>query len=544
MPTDNHKENVEKPRNLELITIYEIGKILSSSLDMGKTIREVLNILSSYMQMNRSMISLVQDNGEVHVVAAMELSSEEVARGHFRKGEGIIGKVIRTGLPIIIHNVADEPSFLNRTGSRNLQDGRQITFVAVPIKAEGKTIGVLSIDRDMASHQGRIDQDVQLLKMVANLVGQAVRLHQLVVNEREQRMVAEYRLQKAVKREQEPEGLVGIIGQSESMREVFVDVERAASVNSTVLIRGETGTGKEVIAHAIHHLSPRREGPFVRVNCGALSETLLESELFGHEKGAYTGATQERKGRFEAAHGGTLFLDEIGDISPAFQVKLLRVLQEREFERVGGNKAIKVDVRLITATNRNLEEAVLKGEFRADLYYRINVITLLLPPLRERREDIQLLVDHFLNRFNEANQRHLCLSPEAMQIFSECYWPGNVRELENCVERTAAMTKTKIIRDINLPCQKNLCFSMALKPIAQVAGPVSPLSNTGVSVESEAHQPDIARLSPEPKAPRERLIWAMDECGWVQAKAARLLGMTTRQLNYALQKYNIELRKF
>ncbi|MGI9211183.1 MAG: nif-specific transcriptional activator NifA [Methylococcaceae bacterium] len=544
MPTPTLNLNPEKSSNLELIAIYEIGKFLSSSLDVAKTIRDVLNILSSYMQMNRSMVSLVQDNGEVHVVGAMELSTEEMARGHFQKGEGIIGKVIRTGLPIIIHNVAEEPSFLNRTGSRNLDDGRQITFVAVPIKTEQATIGVLSIDRDMGAHKGRIDQDVQLLKMVANLIGQSIRLHQLVANEREQRMVAEYRLQKAVKRDQDSSGLTGVIGQSEVMREVFVDVERAAEVNSTVLIRGETGTGKEVIAHAIHHLSARRDGPFVRVNCGALSETLLESELFGHEKGAYTGATQERKGRFETAHGGTLFLDEIGDVSPAFQVKLLRVLQEREFERVGGNKAIKVDVRLITATNRNLEEAVLQGEFRADLYYRINVITLLLPPLRERREDIQLLVDHFLNRFNEANQRHLSLSPEALQIFSECYWPGNVRELENCVERTAAMTKTKLIRDINLPCQKNMCFSMALKPIAQMGYPVPHPNKLAVTIESEPMEHDSARQQPEPKAPRERLIWAMDECGWVQAKAARLLGMTTRQLNYALQKYHIEIRRF
>lgn len=301
-----------------------------------------------------------------------------------------------------------------------------------------------------------------------------------------------------------------------------------------MLLRGETGTGKEMIAHAIHYLSSRHNGPFVRVNCGALSETLLESELFGHERGAFTGATQERKGRFEMAHGGTLFLDEIGDVSPNFQVKLLRVLQEREFERVGGNRPIQVDVRLIVATNRKLEKAVLKGEFRADLYFRINVISILLPPLRERRDDIFLLADHFLERFNRANQRQLTLSPEAKQILAECYWPGNVRELENCVERTAAMSRGKTIRDINLPCQKNMCFSLALRPISQMSSPVSaaPAEPAGASLPEGESQ--TGGRVPEFKSPRDRLIWAMEECGWVQAKAARLLGMTTRQMHYAL----------
>jgi Nif-specific regulatory protein len=542
MPARTLNQSLEKQRDLELITIYEISKILSSSLDLRKTLREVLNVLSSHMHMRRCMISLVQDNTDVHVIGAIGLSQEEIERGQFQKGEGIIGKVIKTGVPIVIQNIAEEPSFLNRTGSRNLSDGQKLTFIAIPIKAAGETIGVLSIDRDMTTYHGRMEYDVRLLKMVANLVGQTIRLHRLVAVEREQRMIEQHRLQKEANPSQ---GLISVIGQSPRMREVFADVERAASVHSTVLLRGETGTGKEMIAHAIHHLSSRSGGPFVRVNCAALSETLLESELFGHEKGSFTGATQERKGRFEMAHGGTLFLDEIGDVSPTFQVKLLRVLQEREFERVGGNKSIRVDVRLIAATNRNLEEAVLKGEFRADLYFRINVISILLPPLRERREDIFPLVHHFLDRFNQANQRQLTLSPEAMQIFSECYWPGNVRELENCVERTAAMTRCKTIRDINLPCQKNMCFSLALKPVSQIASPVPVVAvpaTPAAAPDSDQDPHDGGGLS-KPKSSRERLIWAMDECGWVQAKAARLLGMTTRQLHYALQKYNIEIKK-
>ncbi|CAL1239801.1 nif-specific transcriptional activator NifA [Candidatus Methylocalor cossyra] len=532
---------LEKQRNLELVTIYEISKILSSSLDLRKTLREVLNILSSHMHMCRCMISLVQDNGEVHVIGAIGLSQDEIERGQFRKGEGIVGKIIKTGVPIVVRNIAEEPQFLNKTGSRDLSSGQAIAFLGIPIKVGDQTIGVLSADRDMTSYRGHLEHDVRLLKMVANLVGQTIRLHRLLAAEREQRMIEQHRFQKEAKPIQ---GLVNIIGQSPRMQEVFAEVERAAAVQSTVLLRGETGTGKEMIAHAIHHLSARRDGPFVRVNCAALSETLLESELFGHEKGAFTGATQERKGRFELAHGGTLFLDEIGDISPAFQVKLLRVLQEREFERVGGNKPIHVDVRLITATNRNLEDAVLKGQFRADLYFRINVISILLPPLRERREDILPLVNHFLERFNRANQRQLTVSPEAMQILTECYWPGNVRELENCVERTAAMSRGKTIRDINLPCQKNMCFSLALRPVTQMSSPVPVVAETPATPAPADPGSSGKPAVPEFKSMRDRLIWAMDECGWVQAKAARLLGMTTRQMHYALQKYNIEIKKF
>lgn len=368
---------LEKQRNLELITIYEISKILSSSFDLHKILRELLNILSSHMHMYRCMISLVQDSSDVHVIGASGLARDEIARGQFRKGEGVIGKVIKTGMPIVIQDVAKEPQFLNRTGSRDLTSGQKIALLGIPIRVAGETIGVLSADRDMTTYRGYLGHDVRLLKMVANLVGQTVRLHHLIAAERNERMAEQHRFQKEAKPSPE---LINVIGRSPRMQEGFAEVQRAASVQATVLLRGETGTGKEMIAHAIHYLSSRKDGPFVRVNCATLSETLLESELFGHEKGAFTGATQERKSRFELAHGGTLFLDEIGDVSPGFQVKLLRVLQEREFERVGGTKPIQVDVRLIVATNRNLEDAVLKGEYRADLYFRINVISILLPP--------------------------------------------------------------------------------------------------------------------------------------------------------------------
>jgi Nif-specific regulatory protein len=319
------------------------------------------------------------------------------------------------------------------------------------------------------------------------------------------------------------------------------------------MLRGESGTGKELIARAVHMLSARKDRPFVKVNCAAIPDTLLESELFGHEKGSFTGATHDRKGRFELADGGTLFLDEIGDVSGAFQAKLLRVLQEREFERVGGTKTIKVDVRLVCATNRNLEEMVAKGDFRADLYYRINVVPVFIPALRERREDIPLLALHLLRVFNEENGRSLRFSESALNVLSCCTFPGNVRELENCVHRVATMTKGEVIDEIDVPCQTNRCQCMVLTPqpafgsASPLAIPAAPASAAG---EKSGPGPGLADWRDLDEAgdadalpPRERLIRVMEKSGWVQAKAARLLGLTPRQIGYALRKYNIDIKR-
>lgn len=530
-----------KTDNLELITIYEVSKVLGSSLDLHKTVRSVLNVLSSHLKMRRGMVSLLQEAGDLHVVGASGLSTEEIKRGRFQIGEGVTGKVMKSGMPIVVPDVAKEPLFLNRTGARDsLEAGLRLAFVAVPIKIGRETIGVLSVDREVHEQSANFNADVRFLSMVANLIGQTVRLHQNVAAEREVIMQEKHRLQKELQGKYK---LDNVIGQSKLMQRVFAEVHQAAPGRSTVLLRGESGTGKEVIAHAIHYLSARKDGPFIKVNCAALSETLLESELFGHEKGSFSGATHERKGRFEMAHGGTLFLDEVGDISPAFQTKLLRVLQEREFERVGGNKPIHVDVRMITATNRNLEEAVAKGEFRADLYYRINVVSIFMPPLRERRDDIPLLVEHFLEKFNQENKRHMTITPEGVRIMLNCYWPGNVRELENCIERTATMTRGDLIHDLDLPCQQGKCFSLVLQSYGKDKTIAINLVPEETAPTPQVDQDSITDAGPAFSGERERLISAMEQCGWVQAKAARLLNLTPRQMGYALQKYNIELKR-
>ena len=558
MTKEEPKVRVSKNGNIELVTVYEVSKILNSSLDLHKTLHSVLNVLSSHLQMQRGMVALLQEDGYLQVIAATGMNKEEIAQGRFRSGEGVMGNILKSGIPAVVPDITKEALFLNRTGSRKNKGETIISFVGVPIKAGRDTIGVLSFDRenDQEAENRNFGSDVRFLSMVANLVGQTVLLHQKVAEDRASLLQEKMRLQSELHSKY---SLDNVIGQSKAMQNVFAEVHQVAASRSTVLLRGESGTGKEAVARAIHYLSPRKDKPFIKVNCAALTETLLESELFGHERGSFTGASQERKGRFELAHGGTLFLDEIGDISPAFQSKLLRVLQEREFERVGGTKTIKVDVRLIAATNRNLEEAVTKGNFREDLYYRINVVAIFLPPLRERREDIPLLAEYFLEQSNKENDKHLKFSPEVVQVLYNCQWPGNVRELSNCVERMVATTQGKVIRKKDLLCDREMCFSFimweqhskhSVYPIASIPAAAAEPSRAREIPHSEpisstqpAEQPVFTANKPgDPQ--KQQLIDALERCGWVQAKAARLLGITPRQIGYAISKHGIDVKRY
>jgi Nif-specific regulatory protein len=495
------------------------------------------------------MVALLQDDGFLQVIAGTGMDQDEIAQGRFKAGEGVMGNILKSGVPAVVPDITKEALFLNRTGARKGENQNVISFIGVPIKAGREIIGVLSFDKEDQEDLRNFGNDVRFLSMMANLIGQTVRLHQKVAEDRANLMHEKQRLQSEL---QSKYSIDNVIGQSKIMQSVFAEVHQVAPSKSTVLLRGESGTGKEAIARAIHHLSPRKDKPFIKVNCAALSETLLESELFGHEKGSFTGAAQERKGRFEMAHGGTLFLDEIGDISPSFQTKLLRVLQEREFERVGGNKTIRVDVRLVAATNRNLEEAVANNEFRADLYYRINVVSIFLPPLRERREDIPLLADFFLEQANEESGKHLKFSAEAMQVMGSCQWPGNVRELSNCIERITAMTQGNIIRKKDLLCDRDMCFSSimwqqqnkrSVIPIVSASAQSYPIAREAPAPPPE--ETDTANHAGEHGDPQKhQIVEALEKCGWVQAKAARLLGITPRQMGYAITKFEIDVKRY
>lgn len=562
----------------ELEAVYEIGKTLTTSLDVHKTFREALNYLLHAFDWRRAFVVVEDAEGMLTGLCAVGLTPAEQQRLRFGSGEGIVGRVFAGGLPAAVSDVRAEPLFLNRTGGADQSPGTPVAMLAMPIRADHRTRGVLVVDCLNPDGRRVFADDLRLLRMVATLMGQSLRLHDSVTAAAASMQDDNRRMQKALSgRRHKIEQVVGV---SPPMLKVFEQIHQVAPSRTTVLLRGESGTGKEVMARAIHSLSPRAREPFVGVNCAALTETLLESELFGHERGAFTGAQGQRKGRFEMAHGGTLFLDEIGDISAAFQAKLLRVLQERSFERVGGGAPVKVDVRLILATNRNLERMVQAGEFRADLYYRINVVSIQLPPLRERREDIPAMAQHFLDRFNRDNGKATQFSAEAMRVLVSCYWPGNVRELENCVERTATMAANDLITDLAFPCRDNRCLTQVLHhieredavrpsrlaeiPVAEIPGnpPPRPAAPSGGAAAPNSQPPGpvgsgegapldaspapalAGRADDKPEGERERLIWAMERCGWVQAKAARLLKITPRQMGYALQKHGIEVRKF
>ena len=386
--------------DIALTGVYEISKILASPNRLETTLSNVMGLLWSFMQMRHGTISLLADDGVPDIVVGAGWSEGLDERYRARLPELAIGQVVATGVPLVVQNIIGHPLFAKSDiAALKVEDGATVSFIGVPIRIGPKVIGTLSTDRSW-DHSAilRFDTDVRFLTMVANLIGQTVQLHRVVARDRDRLMAETHRLQKKLTELERPAiargrrtQISGIVGSSSAIQKVLQTIEIVSQSQSPVLLRGESGTGKELFARAIHELSPRADGPFVKVNCAALPESVLESELFGHEKGAFTGALATRKGRFELADKGTLFLDEIGEISPAFQAKLLRVLQESDFERVGGTKTLKVDVRIVTATNRNLEEAVAGNQFRADLYYRISVVPLLLPPLRERKSDIPVL---------------------------------------------------------------------------------------------------------------------------------------------------------
>ncbi len=504
----------------ELTALYEISHVLAATLDFRSAANQILGILAQQLDMSRGTVTLLdRKTKHLAIEAAHGLKREEIERGKYRIGEGVTGKVVERGEAMIIPDVGKEPLFLNRTKSRDLQR-ENISFLCVPIKVKGETLGVVSADRIFA--QGALEEDVRVLAVVASLLGQNLKIHQMISEEKEKLVEEKRELTSELKGKYR---LDNVVGESKSMVDVFKYVQRVAPTRSTVMIRGESGTGKELIARALHYNSPRAEQAFIKISCAALPETLLESELFGHEKGSYTGATEAVKGRFELADGGTLFLDEIGDVSSTIQVKLLRVLQERKFERVGGTKTHAVDVRILCATNRNLEEAIAQGNFREDLYYRLNVVPIFLPPLRERREDVPLLIQHFLAKYNQENETRYRLASDALNRLAHYDWPGNVRELENTIERMCVLSKGDELRveDVPLPLALNALRSYQAE--SQTVGGNAPSGGVldGTLEELE----------------KRRVVEIMERCGWVQARACKVLGITPRQLGYKLKKYKV-----
>jgi Nif-specific regulatory protein len=501
----------------ELSLLFEISQLLDRSLDLEEVFLPVLEAMARHMGMVRGTLALLnRRTGQIQIGAGFGLSPQQRERGRYRLGEGVIGKVVETGEPAVVPRISEEPLFLDRTGARQGLDRKDISFICVPIKLESEVIGALSADRLFAEGVS-FEEDVRLLSIIGSMISRAVRLRQQAQEERERLLAEKARLQEELQERFRP---ANIIGRSKAMQAVYDLLAQVAKSETTVLLRGESGTGKELVAHAIHYSSPRAGKPFVKVNCAALPETIIESELFGHERGAFTGAIAQRKGRFELADGGTLFLDEVGDLSPATQIRLLRVLQEREFERVGGTETIRVNVRLIAATNQDLEALIERGQFRQDLYYRLNVFPIHVPPLRERRTDITLLADHFVEKYNKIHGKNVRrISTPAINMLMSYHWPGNVRELENCIERAVLLTQDDVIHGHHLP----------------------PTLQTAEATGTQPQGPLDAALEALEK---EMILDALKSARGNMAKAARFLGITERIMGLRVSKYSIEQKRF
>jgi len=492
----------------ELRALFEISKVLVSSFNLIENLNTALRLLSDYLDMRRGMVVLYDKTaGELRIVAASGLTPEQMARGRYKVGEGIVGRVFEMGEPIVVPNIGKEPLFLNRTGARI--DKNNLSFLCVPIKLNEEIFGVLSVDR-IFDESISFEEDLRVLEVVSVLIAQAIKLYETFEKERLRRQELEQEIKERYQ-------FHNLVFRSQAMKEIVKTCIKIAKTRSTVLIRGESGTGKELLAKAIHMNSDRSDKPFIAINCAAIPEQLLEAELFGFERGAFTSAYAAKPGKIELANGGTLFLDEIGDMPLSLQVKLLRFLQDQTIERLGSTKPIKVDVRVICATNRPLEKLIKEGKFREDLYFRLNVVPIFIPPLRERKEDIPILVEHFLRKFNEIYQKRVRLNPKTLEILLEYSFPGNIRELENLIERLVLLAERDVIDPKDLPSEM--------------------FEKDAYKKTQDSQKPFRETLKDLEK---ERILRALIECNFNQSKAAKMLGFTRRQLSYRIEKYNIK----
>jgi len=497
-----------------LSTLLEVSQALSGTLNLKAAMQRVLGTLIRHHSVVRGMVALLRD-GELHA-EAVEGFEDRARNTQIKLGEGITGKVVESGKPIVVPRVSKEPAFLNLASRRPDHLKQELSFICVPIVLNRQPVGALGVDLRFKPERD-YDSSVKFLGVVSSMIAQALNVQRMVDEERRRLLDENTHLRQELR---ERYDFSNIIGTSGPTRQMYEQVAQVAQTNTTVLIRGESGTGKELIAHAIHYNSLRAKKPFIKVSCAALPDTLIESELFGYEKGAFTGAAQRKKGRFEMAEGGTLFLDEIGDVNLGTQVKLLRVLQEREFERVGGTETVKVNVRLIAATNKDMEKAIAEGSFREDLYYRLNVFTIFVPPLRERKADLLLLADHFLDKFSrEHNKVIKRISTPAIDMLTAYHWPGNVRELENALERAVLVCDGAVIHGHHLP------------PSLQTADSSGTVTRVSLKDAVAAYERDL-------------ILDALKTTRGNRAKAARLLDTTERIVNYKVQGYGIDVRRF
>ncbi len=501
--------------HVDIAVLNKISHLVARRTSISELLREALQILRSEMGLHRGTVTLRE--GDSLVIEASEgLSAAELARWNYKVGEGITGEVAATGKGRIIPDISKDKNFLNRTKARD--GAKNIAFICVPIIYQDDVIGTMSIDR-VVDENTDLKADYHLLDTLANIMADAIYAAYSAHLERERLESESESLKLELENKLRP---AEIIGNSSSMKKVYAMISKVAASNATVIIRGESGTGKEMVAKAIQKNSSRADKPFIVVNCAALPEGLIESELFGHEKGSFTGAINRKIGLAELANTGTLFLDEIGDISLSMQLKLLRFIQEHTFYRVGGNEERKVDVRIIAATSRSLEEMIATGAFREDLYYRLNVFPIYMPALRARKSDIILLAEFFLEKYNRIHGRKIRrLSTPAINMMSSYFWPGNVRELENCIEYAVLNSSDDVISGYNLP--------PSLQTAENTETAILPVNREGGDYESLVSSFE-----------KELIVEALKAKKGNASAAAKHLGTTQRIILYKIKKLGID----
>ncbi len=532
-------------RAQELLLMSEVMRLVGKSLAPEVVMREMLHLMSELLGLNRGRIVLADFVGDLALQGladrkpadraadapapasairyAYGLTKAEMARGRYGPGEGITGRVLATAQPIIVQDIDAEPQFLTRSVARAQLPPDTVAFIALPIEVNREVIGVLACHR-IRSRDRQLADDVAVLKILATLAGQLLQLQALVADKTRALEAKNRLLSRAL---ETAAARYGIIGTSPALLQALSELERVSEATASVLLLGESGTGKELFARAVHLSSQRRDQPFIKVNCAAIPDTLFESELFGYERGAFTGAQNARAGWFEQADRGTIFLDEIGEMPLAMQTKLLRTLQEGTIVRLGGKREIKVAVRVVAATNRDLAQEVQRGSFRRDLFYRLNVIPIRLPSLRERRQDIRALAVHFLSRINQANQRNVSLSAGALARLEQHPWPGNIRELGNVIERLVLLTDSAMVSAEEL--ERFLPHEQDHRTPGQPAA----TQQTAVSV------PVVRDYLAAQSHPAAQLQQALRDHGGNQSRAAQALGLTVRQFSYRLRKLGL-----
>ncbi|MFN4327063.1 MAG: sigma-54 interaction domain-containing protein [Azonexus sp.] len=529
----------EELADQEQLLIRESIRLLSRGLPLDKAIREMLHLLSELLGLNRGRVVLPDPaSGELRIRIAYGLTKAEIERGRYAPGEGITGRVIQSGETLIVQDIDNEPIYLARSVRREALPNETVSFIALPILVDRKVAGVLGVHR-LRSRQRQLGADLQVLKTVAELIGQIFKIDQLIEKRTADLRQENQSLRAAIQQRKVAKSNWGIIGEEPQLIAALDQLEQVSGSDATVMLLGESGTGKELFARALHLQSPRRDQPFIKVNCAAIPETLFESELFGHEKGAFTNAVQQRLGRFEQANGGTLFLDEIGDLPLPVQVKLLRVLQEKVIERLGGRKEIPVDVRIVAATHQDMMALVQAGRFRLDLYYRLNVIPIRLPALRERPGDIKLLVRHFVSQLNQRHQRNIAISPEGMSSLVSYPWPGNIRQLYNVCERIVLLARSDEIDEATVD------YVLVTEAQGQPVEVLAPAMRTTEPAPPAAPVTDSAIRNYQPVAgsEKERIAAALLAHGGNKSRTAQALNLTLRQLNYRIQVLDIPTRR-